>query len=206
MVVKKKKKATTSLADIMKKKYKPGVTIEKMEDAVLEEMEITVDETGKPLVTIPTKKKLVEQFYGTLDSATKESKVSTGTITGTTKKKKIALIDATEVGQAVSGSAPTSVYTVVALSEDLKIAARVSKGAQGYKLSVRAEGEALKKGKVKNRLTLVKLAKSTGGTHWSAHFNGIKTPQLVMQTLGAVIYGTGHNFESLHMITELLEE
>lgn len=57
-------------------------------------------------------------------------------------KKKVKLIDASELYQPVFGSSQSSTYYVVALYEGLKFAARVKGGGQTRTISIRVEGKA----------------------------------------------------------------
>lgn len=88
----------------------------------------------------------------------------------------IPLVEATELYQKVAGTSGGSVYTVVGLFDDLKLAARVT--AAG-KLSLRAEGNL-----EKFSLPLKACGFSSGGGYMSVHFAASGT--LATKTFGAV--------------------
>jgi hypothetical protein len=105
----------------------------------------------------------------------------------------IPLRDAKAMYQKVHGTSAKSVYVVVALHDDLKIAARI----EGSSLSVRAEGPALDLVSVTDKLSKqgLSLKNKTTFKYMSGHYpcNDDAPPNKV---LGAILLGTGIDFDS----------
>lgn len=110
-----------------------------------------------------------------------------------TKKKvvmsggKIALKDATELLQAVSGTDSSSTYYVVALSPRMKIAARIKKTA----LSLRIEGPFTKEDELK--ASLAGFTKSS--SHMSVHVDCQNIPPFAV--LGGMLFRLGVSFDKV---------
>lgn len=98
----------------------------------------------------------------------------------------VKLRDAKDLGQAVFGTSKGSVYWTIAVSERVKIAARV----QGTSISIRAEGEPIG--------TEIAALKASGLTpasegHYSMHLEAGQVP--VARVLGAFLLGVGIPFD-----------
>lgn len=105
--------------------------------------------------------------------------------------KKVKLLDATEVGQPVHGTGPSSIYHAVAISSEFNIAARYSSG----NVSVRVEGKGYPSLKL-NEMGFKQSADGDGNvTHWSLHCHC--NPEISKRVIGAVIVGLDHEFESV---------
>lgn len=94
---------------------------------------------------------------------------------------KVKLADATGLGQRVEGTSGGSTYYVVALSDKLKVAARV----QSNKGSFRAEGTVTPEASA--ALTAMGVSHNPGG-HWSAHFGLDAVP--IERVVGAFLTST----------------
>jgi hypothetical protein len=112
----------------------------------------------------------------------------------------INLRDATDIGQRVNGTSAGSVYTVIALNDTVKIAARV----MGVKISIRAEFSKPEYDNELNSLASMGLSLSNGphGSYMSAHMQADDcSPGRV---IGAFLFDCGiefthqmHNFKGL---------
>jgi hypothetical protein len=103
---------------------------------------------------------------------------------------KCKLLDATKLFQPVQGSDPNSTYFVVALSQSLKIAARMK---TNQKISIRVEGEHLDL--FQGQLELMGLSGSTD-SHYSVHLS-CDSSDLARKSVGAIICGIGCDFDAV---------
>lgn len=102
----------------------------------------------------------------------------------------VALKDATQIGQKVKGTDAHSVYLCIALSERVKLAARVQSIADGASVSIRAEGPF--NAEIRNALKAASMNPSTQG-HYSIHFQTNGVP--VGRVIGAFLMGLGVDFD-----------
>lgn len=93
------------------------------------------------------------------------------------KKSPVALRDATQLYQAVSGSSSGSIYITVALSKDLKVAARIRNG----EVSIRVEGNVQK-----YVMELDAVGLSVKSDYASVHMSGGEE-ELLRKAVGALI-------------------
>jgi hypothetical protein len=105
-------------------------------------------------------------------------------------KDVVQLRTASVVGQMTRGTSPGSIYRAVAISQRLKVAARIN----GSEVSLRAEGvpNAFEKGKLK-ALGFSETASLTDNGYWSVHLDctGIPSPRVI----GAVLMDLGISFD-----------
>ena len=97
------------------------------------------------------------------------------------------LADAGKMYQPVRGTSSGSVYSVVALSDSMKVAVRV--GAE--KVSIRVEGPCTTQPSAVKKLVEMGFAESKG-THFSMHLSCGNVP--VERVIGAVLAGIGAEF------------
>ena len=99
------------------------------------------------------------------------------------------LADASQMYQPVRGTSTGSVYSVVALSDLIKVAARVT----GQKLSMRVEGKGIESQKIADKLTEMGFA-PTAGSHYSMHMACGEVP--ADRVIGAILAGLGVEFQT----------
>ena len=102
---------------------------------------------------------------------------------------KVKLIDATKVGQAVASTDASSTYHVIAISNGVKVAARVMTNGS---ISIRAEGT--ETANYSDALNEAGLSKSHSG-HWSVHLK-VDGESMIRKTVGAVLFSMGIDFDS----------
>lgn len=104
------------------------------------------------------------------------------------KASPVLLRDATAIFQKVRGTSQSSIYEVIAVSSQVKVAARVKHGAG---VSVRAEGEMT----AGQRQALVALGmKDSNSGHLSLHLQGVPSdPTSVAKVFGSLLFGLQAN-------------
>lgn len=102
----------------------------------------------------------------------------------------IKLRDAVDLGQAVYGTSKGSIYWTIAVSERVKIAARIVPSGVNATLSLRAEG--LPNQQEQSLLLATGMSKSAEG-HWSMHLECGSVP--VARVVGAWLMGVGIDFD-----------
>ena len=109
------------------------------------------------------------------------------------------LADAVQMYQPVRGTSTGSVYAVVALSDSMKVAARVTDA----KLSMRIEGTCLESPKLVAKMEEMGFT-PTKGSHYSMHMACGEVP--ADRVIGAILGGLGVEFQTpLPMLTKVKE-
>jgi hypothetical protein len=184
--------------------YKLGPPVSKVKDKPIA-TEMSADETAAAIKALMgsgapvgmTKEKA--KAAGVVETPPEAPK-GLGITTAKLTLPKVALIDATAVGQKVEGTSASSTYYTVALASNFKVAARLASD----KVSVRVEGSPSPA--EQQQLTAMGLSKSPSG-HWSTHFGIESVP--VERVLGAVLMSIGAKYlrkvESAAEVAEALK-
>jgi len=109
------------------------------------------------------------------------------------------LAEAGKLYQPVKGTSAGSVYATVALSETMKVAARVGSD----KLSIRVEGLCITDPKVVKKLIEIGFTESKG-THFSMHLSCGNVP--VERVIGAILGSLGREFKTPIPVLDRVKE
>lgn len=112
---------------------------------------------------------------------------------GISSAPKVKLIEATELHQRVHASSAGSTYFVIALGDDVNVAARLKLSGSGWGISIRIEGPQLKK----YATQIAAAGMSFNGDYASHHISGDGGEVMMVRCVGAYLMGLNIGFKQV---------